>query len=105
MPKSRLPQKSLSGASLKSLAALSENLRIARERRGESLRSWAKRMGVSVPTLQRMESGDASVGMGVYLAALWLCGQDKGLAELAHPSADREALELELIRAAKRRKS
>ena len=96
--------KSLPGSALKSLAALGENLRIARERRGESLRAWALRMGVSVPTLQRMESGDPSVGMGVYAVALWLCGQEKALATLASPATDQQVLELEIIRASKRRK-
>lgn len=104
MSKSAETLKSLPGSTLKALAALGENLRIARERRGESLRSWALRMAVSVPTLQRMESGDPSVGMGVYAVALWLCGQEKALAALASPSEDKQVLELEIIRAAKRRK-
>lgn len=104
MSKSSAALKSLPGSTLKALAALGENLRIARERRGESLRGWAMRMAVSVPTLQRMESGDPSVGMGVYAVALWLCGQEKALAALASPSEDKQVLELEIIRAAKRRK-
>lgn len=34
-------------------------------RRRESLRTWAKRMGVSVATLQRLEAGDPSVSVGI----------------------------------------
>lgn len=37
------------------LTALGDNLALARQRRIESLRTWAVRMSVSVPTLMRME--------------------------------------------------
>lgn len=37
-------------------------------RRKESLRLWAKRLGVSISTPQRMEAGDLGVGMGVWAA-------------------------------------
>jgi transcriptional regulator with XRE-family HTH domain len=86
------------------LTTLGENLRIARERRGESLRDWASRLEVSVPTLQRMERGDPTVGMGVYATAFWLCGLVEALALAADPSADRGAQEIEIARAARRRR-
>lgn len=86
------------------LARLGENLRIARERRGESLRVWALRMEVSVPTLQRLERGDPTVGMGIYATAIWLAGQIEALGDVAMPAADEQALEMELLRARRRRK-
>lgn len=73
------------------LEKLGADLAVARLRRHESLRSWAGRMGVSVPTLARMESGDPATSMGVYLSALWLVGLDGALAELAKPDADKSA--------------
>lgn len=85
------------------LACLGENLKIVRERRGESLRAWAARMDVSVPTLQRMEKGDPSVGMGIYATAIWLSGQLDMLGEVATPASDQQALEMEILRARKRR--
>ena len=57
-------------AVLAQLRALGENLAIARKRRRESVKSWAQRIGVSEPTLARMEKGDPSVSMGVYATAL-----------------------------------
>lgn len=78
------------------LAKLGSDLALARVRRNESLRAWAKRLNVSVSTLQRMESGDPGVGMGVYLAALWVIGRSGALETLARPIADRGALEVEL---------
>ena len=81
---------------------LGEDLAIARKRRRESLKSWAQRIGVSEPTLIRMEKGDPSVSMGVYATALWMMGRSQALAEIAAPEHDRGALE-DAIRAAKSR--
>lgn len=68
-------------------------------RRRESLRTWAKRMGVSVATLQRLEAGDPSVSVGIVATALWIKGCDGALCDLAAPEHDHGALELD-IRAA-----
>ena len=66
---------------------------------GKSLRSWATRMNVSVPTLQRAEKGDPSVGMGVYATALWLLDKSTQLGDLADPRTDEKALALDMMRA------
>jgi hypothetical protein len=34
-------------------------------RRKESLKTWAKRPGVTVPTLQQLEAGDPGVSIGI----------------------------------------
>lgn len=84
---------------LAALGQLGEHLAIARMRRKESQRVWASRLGVSVPTLIRMERGDPSVSMGLYATALWLIGRSPALAALADPAADLGALERD-VRAA-----
>lgn len=89
---------------VEALKSLGSNLALARLRRKEPLRAWAKRIGVSVSTLQRLEAGDPGVGMGVYAAALWLMGRVEALPELADPALDRGALELD-VRAARERQS
>ena len=81
------------------LAQLGADLAVARLRRKESLKTWAKRMGVSVPTLLRLEAGEASVSLGVLATALWLIGRDGALAGLAAPQEDRGALELDVRQA------
>jgi len=81
------------------LEQLGADLAVARLRRKESLKTWAKRIGVSVPTLLRLEAGEPSVSLGVLATALWLIGRDGVLATLATPSQDRGALELD-VRAA-----
>lgn len=102
MPKRSAAIDAMPSAVLAQLRVLGENLAIARKRRREPLKSWAERIGVSEPTLMRMEKGDPSVSMGVYATALWLIGRSQALAELAAPEHDLGALE-EAVRAAKAR--
>ena len=93
MPRTPLALKQLPPATLSALETLGAHLAVARLRRKESLVSWASRLGVSVPTLMRMESGAPGVGIGIYATALWLIGRDGALADLASPENDRGALE------------
>lgn len=95
---------------MSALQTLGEHLALARLRRKESQRQWSARLGVSVPTLIRLEKGDPSVSMAVYASALWLLGLSDGLAELANPSKDMRALESDVqqanqLRAARTRAS
>lgn len=103
MPKASDSVESLPSSALASLQVLGEHLSLARVRRKESLRAWAKRMDVSVPTLVRMEKGDPRVGIGVYATALWLIGRDQALKDLAAPAADSQALEQEILVIKRRR--
>jgi hypothetical protein len=96
MPKRSLAADHLPASAAKALRDLGENLALARQRRKESLRAWASRMAVSVPTLIRMEKGDPSVGMGVYATALWLMGRHAALPEVAAPAQDLNALEQDI---------
>src|ERR1700736_2779501 len=88
---------------VQALRALGENLAIARNRRRESQRAWAKRLGVSIPTLIRMERGEPGVGAGIYVTALWLIGRSSALANLAAPAQDRGARESDVREARRRR--
>ena len=85
------------------LKRLGENLAVARIRRKESQRVWAQRLGVSVPTLIRMEQGDAGVSAGIYATALWLIGRVQSLPDVADPNQDRGALEMDVREALRRR--
>ena len=103
MPKSPKALLTMPPAAAQALKALGENLGIARSRRRESQRAWAKRLGVSIPTLIRMERGDPGVGAGIYATALWLIGRSSALADLAAPASDRGALESDVREAVTRR--
>jgi len=103
MSKSSLVAHSLPPAVAAALRQLGENLAIARSRRKESQREWAQRIGVSLPTLIRLEKGDPTVSMATYASALWLMGRAQALADLAAPASDLGALERDVRQARKRR--
>jgi len=84
------------------LRQLGEDLTIARKRRGESRRIWAERIGVSEPTVDRMERGDPAVAIGIYATALWLMGRASEISQLASPEFDLGALQANVDAAKKR---
>ncbi|MBI2309088.1 MAG: helix-turn-helix transcriptional regulator [Rhodocyclales bacterium] len=103
MSKSSIALSSVPPEASASLQTLGEHLALARLRRQESQKQWAARLGVSVPTLIRLEKGDPTVSMGVYATALWLLGLSGGLAELADPAKDMRALESDVRQASRLR--
>jgi hypothetical protein len=103
MPKSPQALLTMPPAAAAALRSLGENLAIARVRRRESQRAWSKRLGVSVPTLIRMERGDPGVAGGIYVTALWLMGRVGALPDVAAPAEDQGALESDVRAAMKRR--
>lgn len=96
MPKTARALQQLPPATQATLEKLGADLAVARLRRKESLKTWASRMGVSVPTLQRLEAGDPGVGIGIVATALWLIQRDAELGQLAAPEHDRGALEMDV---------
>jgi len=96
MPKTARALLQLPPATAGAIEKLGADLAVARLRRKESLRSWAQRLGVTVPTLQRIEAGDPSVGIGIVATALWLIKRDGELRNLAAPEHDQGALEMDV---------
>ncbi len=103
MPRTPEALSTLPPAVTAALRKLGENLAIARVRRREPQRLWARRLGVSVPTLVRLEQGDPGVGLGILATALWLLSRVQAMPELAAPEHDRGALELDVRAAVERR--
>jgi transcriptional regulator with XRE-family HTH domain len=85
-----------------SLRQLGANLALSRKRRRETQQAWAQRLGVSIPTLIRLEQGDPTVTMASYATALWLMGRVSQLPEVADPQLDRGALEISIREANQR---
>lgn len=96
MPKTARALLQLPPATAAVIEKLGADLAVARLRRKESLKTWAKRMGVSIGTLQRVEAGDPSVGIGIVATALWLIQQDGALGDLADPARDQGAIEMDV---------
>lgn len=99
MPKTARALLQLPPATAGAIEKLGADLAVARLRRKESLRSWAQRLGITVPTLQRLESGDPSVGIGIVATALWLIKRDGELRNLAAPEHDQGAIEMDVRKA------
>ena len=99
MPKTARAILQMPPATVAAIEKLGADLAVARLRRKESLKTWAQRMGISVPTLQRLEAGDPGVGIGIVVTALWLIQRDDALAQLAAPELDQGAIELDIRKA------
>lgn len=65
------------------IEALGERLRAARLRREMTQRELATRVGVSVPTLAKLENGDPSTSLATVLRVLTVLGLDKDIDLLA----------------------
>ena len=65
------------------MSAFGARLRAARMRRHITTILFAKRMGISRDTLNRLEKGDATIALGTYMRALHVLGLEKDFDELA----------------------
>lgn len=63
MPRQNTPPSDYPEIVLQQIKQLGLNIAIARKRRGESQAQWAMRLGVSQPTMARIERGDPSEAM------------------------------------------
>jgi len=80
------------------LKRLGANLRIARLRRGLTLRQVAEKIGTGVRAVGDAEKGKPSTAVSVYVALLWLFGLMSDFELLADPGRDEEGLSLALRR-------
>jgi len=72
-----------------------ERVRTARVRRRWSKEELATRVGVGRRTIARLEEGAPGVGLGVFLAALWVLGLWETVKDVAAPDADKAGAFLE----------
>lgn len=98
MPKQTTKPVDYPQAVLQQIEQLAQNIVVARKRRKETQAQWAKRLGVSQPTMARIERGDPSVAMASYVMCMWLIQPDRSLAALIAPQHDTIALEREIAK-------
>jgi transcriptional regulator with XRE-family HTH domain len=67
------------------LSNLGKRLRALRLERNERQEDFAARLGVSVPTLRKLEQGDPAVAVGTWLDAIWLLDRLDDLAQVLAP--------------------
>lgn len=85
------------------IGLLAQNIVIARKRRKETQAQWAKKLGVSQPTMARIEKGDPAVAMASYVMCMWLINPDCSLADLIAPQDDHVPLERDIAKIRTRR--
>lgn len=84
------------------LEAYGERVQSARMRRRWSQAELAERMGVERRTVSRLEKGSPGVGVGAFLAALWVLDLWETARDVAIPSADKVGAFLEKQRTPRR---
>jgi transcriptional regulator with XRE-family HTH domain len=84
MPTPHVPPAAVRGV----LRKLGADIHDARRRRRLPMAVVAERAFTSRTTLQRIEEGDASVGIGIYAAVLQALGLLEGLGQIADISKD-----------------
>ena len=104
MPRQNTSPTDYPHAVLRQIELLAQNIVIARKRRGESQAQWAKKLGISQPTMARIERGDPSVAMASYVMCMWLINPANDLAGLIAPLNDHAALEKEVAKVRSKRK-
>lgn len=70
--------------SIKELALLGERLRGGRIKAEQTQDDFAARIGVSVPTLRRMEKGDPNTAIRYWVEAIGVLGREKDIQGLLH---------------------
>lgn len=98
MPRQNTHPSDYPQAVIKQIELLAQNIVTARKRRHETQAQWAKKLGVSQPTMVRIERGDPAVAMASYVMCMWLINQASGLADLIAPQNDLASLEREIAR-------
>ncbi len=76
------------------LRQMGSDLRDARRRRGDTMEIMAQRLGVTRATLARLEAGDPSVRLQVFIQALHILGKLDAVAALLDGSNDRIGREM-----------
>ncbi|RYF62107.1 MAG: XRE family transcriptional regulator, partial [Comamonadaceae bacterium] len=98
MPKQNTHPAEYPQSVLQQIELLGQHIAIARKRRGETQAQWARRLGVSQPTMARIERGDPSVAMATYVMCMWLVNPAVAVADLVAPLQDHATLEREVAR-------
>lgn len=98
MPRQNTQPSDYPQAVIQQIELLAQNIVIARKRRHETQAQWAKKLGVSQPTMARIERGDPSVAMASYVMCMWLINPACGLADLIAPQSDHTSLEREIAK-------
>ena len=87
MPRQNTSPAEFPPAILLQIEQLAQRIVELRKSRGETQAQWAARLGISQPTMARIERGDAAVSMATYVSCLWQLNPALDLTQLLAASA------------------
>ncbi|UUC92301.1 MULTISPECIES: helix-turn-helix domain-containing protein [Comamonas] len=87
MPRQNTSPAEFPPAILLQITQLAQHIVAQRKSRGETQTQWAQRLGISQPTMARIERGDPAVAMATYVSCLWQLNPELDLTRLLAPKA------------------
>jgi DNA-binding XRE family transcriptional regulator len=72
---------------LSQIEQLAQHIVSTRKARGQTQVQWAEQLGISQPTMARIERGDPSIATATYVMCLWLLNPQLDLLQLLPNSA------------------
>ena len=92
MPRQNTSPAEFPPAILLQIEQLAQRIVTERKQRGETQAQWATRLGISQPTMARVERGDPAVTMATYISCLWQLNPELDLTRLLpHAPAAQES--------------
>ena len=67
---------------LSQIESLAQHIVATRKARGQTQAQWAEQLGVSQPTMARLERGDPAIATATYVMCLWLVNPQLNLLSL-----------------------
>lgn len=71
---------------LSQIEQVAQQIVATRKARGETQAQWAQRLGISQPTMARLERGDPAIATATYVMCLWLVNPQLDLRQLLPPA-------------------
>lgn len=102
MPRQNLTSDTTPIAVVRAVTRLGQNIARARIRRGLKQVDLAKKTGLALGTLRRIEEGNPTTALSAYFTVLWALGLEREFENLGSPDRDEEGKTLELARQPKR---
>src|SRR5215217_47169 len=98
MPRQNLTPETTPLAVVRAVTSLGRNIARARIRRGLKQADLAKKTGLALGTLKRVEEGSPTTAISAYFAVLWALGLEREFETLSSPERDEEGKTLEAAR-------
>jgi transcriptional regulator with XRE-family HTH domain len=98
MPRQNLGTDTTPFAVARAITTLGQNIARARIRRGLRQVDLAKKTGLALGTLRRIEEGSPTTALSAYFTVLWALGLEREFNDLASPDRDAEGKTLEAAR-------